>query len=324
MIAKKDPPPDTVSALADRIAERDDLSVATKRSYKSVWSLLVRQVGARRPADKVYPSDVRRFLETREPETRDSYLRTLRAGFRRALKENWIGADPTEGMSFVATHVMGPWLPYSEWSAFLSACAEAHEIRAGFVLETGLRAGELAAARKSWLYGDIGRRVIKVVHDPVTAFVPKWGTERSIPLTDKAEHWLSRAAKKWGPDGFLFSRAGLSSLSNLARETRNACNDSRCTPTDFHGLRRSAGAHWLECGVTLFEVSRLLGHRDITTTQRWYAALADSALVSAIAHVEKARGPKPAKSETVSLGEVVSLGRSAKGSAKPVKRIERG
>lgn len=301
--------PTTVAELRDRIGDREGLAPATRRSYRGVWGLLVAQVGPDRPADKVYPSDVRRFLERVEGQTRNNYLRTLRAGFQRAIKERWLKVDPTEGMDFVGKHTMGPWLPYSEWPRFLSGCTEAHEIRAGFVLETGLRAGELAAARWAWIHGDVGRRAIKVVHDPATGFAPKWGSERSIPLTDKAEEWLTKAAARWGREGFIFSASGLSSTTNFARETRDACEASGCTPTDFHGLRRSAGAHWLDCGVSLFEVSRLLGHQEVSTTQRWYAALSDKTLVSAIAHVEAVRAAAQG---------------SAKGSAKVVRRLGRG
>lgn len=309
--------PTTLEGLRDALCDRPELAPATRRSYRSVWGLLVAQVGGHRPADKVYPSDLRRFFDRVEGETHDSYLRTLRAGFRFALKKKWIGVDPTEEFEFAGAHVLGPWLPYSEWPAYLAACPEAHEIRSGFVLETGLRAGELAAARWPWIHGDIGRRALKITHDEAIGWVPKHGTERAVPLTDRAEYWLERAAAKWGTTGFIFSASGLAATTNFPRETRAACAAARITSSDFHGLRRSAGAHWLECGVTLFEVSRLLGHRDITTTQRWYAALADSALVAAIAHVEQARGPAPERSA------VVALGGSAKGSAKPVQRLGR-
>jgi len=54
--------------------------------------------------------------------------------------------------------------------------------------------------------------------------------------------------------------------------------------------------------MSLLEVSRLLGHRSITTTERWYAGMADSTLVSAIARVDRARELDREGAEVVALG----------------------
>lgn len=299
--------PETADELKVALCERDGLSIDTKRSYNGVWKLLLDVIGPKRSPKKIYPSDVKVMLSKVEGNTRDSYLRTLRATFGYAVSQGWIVGNPTEGMPFVGVHKLGPWLPFVEWPRYLSACSEDHEIRSGFVLETGLRAGELAAARDVWIVGDIGRRQIKIESDPVTGFEPKGGP-RSVPLTDRAEHWLARARKRWGP-GFIFSASGLATTNHFARATADAVKLAGVTATDFHGLRRSCGAHWLDCGLQMYEVSRLLGHADITTTQRWYAALSDSTLVAAIAHVEAAR-------KSVAPVATVTVIGSAKRSAK--------
>lgn len=295
--------PATMAALKDALCEREGLALATRRSYRGVWKLLLDVIGPKRDPKKIYPSDIKRMLVKVEGNTHDSYLRTLRATLQHAVTQGWIVENPTIGIPFIGEHKLGPWMPSSEWPRYLAACTDAHAIRSGFVLETGLRAGEIAAARDTWIVGDIGRRAIKIDDDPVTGFVPKGGP-RSVPLTDRAEEWLRKARAKWGP-GFIFSATGLAQTNNFARMTADAVKLAKVTPTDFHGLRRSCGAHWLDCQVTMFEVSRLLGHADITTTQRWYAALSDSTLVAAIAHVEAARRgaaerqPEPAKVLTI-------------------------
>ncbi|MFZ4579569.1 MAG: hypothetical protein ACOYOB_14345, partial [Myxococcota bacterium] len=48
------------------------------------------------------------------------------------------------------------------------------------------------------------------------------------------------------------------------------------------------GARWLEVGIPLFHVSRMLGHADVSTTARHYAGLADSTLATEIAKVNAA------------------------------------
>lgn len=270
------------------IATQPDLAPKTRRGYRQTWAQFAAFVGPRAP-HKVYPLDVRGFLAQYTGATRDRYLRELRAGFNLAVRERWCVENPCAGLRGEARHELGPWLPLSEWGAFLAACTPAHRIRAAFVLETGLRAGELAAARWDWIHGQVGKPAIRIAPDERSSFVPKWGQARAVPLSSRAIEALDQARARWGGEGFIFSADGLSSLGNLAADTREAVARAGCTPTDFHGLRRSAGAMWLEHGASLFEVSRLLGHQDIKTTAKWYAGVSDRHLGEIIGRVEEAR-----------------------------------
>ena len=67
------------------------------------------------------------------------------------------------------------------------------------------------------------------------------------------------------PSGFVFSDSGLCS-ANFALENRLACHWVELTQVDFQGLRRTAGARWLELGIALHDVSRLLGRSETTNT----------------------------------------------------------
>lgn len=301
-VVAPDPAPLTIAALGEAVAAHAERP-KTQRSYRQVWGLFARHVGINRAPKAIYRLDVVDFLSTVEagtyspkdtcsPQTLLTYHRTLKAGFNWAISKRWIAANPCHDIELDTTHVMGPWLPYSEWEPYLTQCWRVHQIRSGFVLETAMREAELCFARKAWLRGEVGRRGIYIGPDPITGFRPK-GAPRVVPLTDKAEWWLQRAAEAWpkeqGELDWLFSADGLSATSNLARETREAVRLSGVTPTTFHGLRRSAGAHWLDCGLTIYEVSKLLGHKDVETTLRWYADVSDSTLVAAIAKVERVR-----------------------------------
>ena len=52
----------------------------------------------------------------------------------------------------------------------------------------------------------------------------------------------------------------------------------------MHDLRHSFASFMVNAGRSLYEVQRLLGHRDITTTQR-YAHLTQASLIEAASSV---------------------------------------
>ena len=83
-----------------------------------------------------------------------------------------------------------------------------------------------------------------------------------------------------------------------------ACGKAGIAPrVDFHGLRRSAGTRWLELGVLILEVSRLLGHQDVPTTARHYAGIAEAPLARVMDRSDAAETTR---------NNVVALGRSTK------------
>lgn len=57
---------------------------------------------------------------------------------------------------------------------------------------------------------------------------------RAVPLSSRAIEALDQARVRWGASGFIFSADRLSSLGNLAADTREAVARAGCTVTDFH------------------------------------------------------------------------------------------
>lgn len=282
--------PETIGQFRDALCERDDLSAATIRGYRQVWSAFGAALGEGRSIRRVYRVDVEAWLSAWQGTTRATYLRTLRAGIRWGMAQGWWTGDPTVGVQAKSAHKLGSWMPYSQWPAFLAHCTPAHRIRAAFALETGLRTGEIIWARQDWIQRGLGKPTIRIAVDPVTGFKPKWGTARAVPLTAVALRLLDDAKEMWGDGGPIFSGDHHLAASNFPRENGAAARGAGIPYVTFHGLRRSAGAHWLDCRVPLQEVSMLLGHRSIVTTQRWYAGFGESTLARAIDEVEQRRG----------------------------------
>ena len=278
-----DPEPVTLGELVKNFLKRDRLAVASRNSYDRTFKLLQRHVGADRLLKHIGKAAILGWVGamTCKPVSKKSYLRQASALFKYGKSEHFVEVDPTAEIRLtVPPHQIRPWLQYHEWSAFLAACTEHHRVRAEFVLETGLRAGELCAAEWTWILSAGTRQSLSV---------PKMKSKhpRAIPLSKRAQGLLADAKRIWGDGGRIFGPPGFKGY-NLRDNTVTACKKAEVTVVDFHGLRRSCGAHWIACGMPLLHVSRLLGHADVTTTARHYAGIADGTLAAEIERIERA------------------------------------
>jgi integrase len=249
---------ETLGELCDKFTNRRDLARATRAGSTGTLRLLTNAVGRDRLLQNIGKAALQAWLDamTCKPVSRASYLRTVRGMFRWAVTEKLIQRDPTEGVIAVQKHereqhVIRPWMQHHDWQAFLDGCQPIHRIRAEFALHTGLRAGELMAARWDWLHATVGRPALTVPR-------MKSKVARAIPLDERAQACLAEARKKWPDSQYIFS-AGGEGQGNLRARNVMACEKAKLPPVDFHGLRRSAGARWLELGASILEVSRLLG-----------------------------------------------------------------
>ncbi len=260
--------PSTLGEALELWTTRDDLADATVRTYTAAMVLYLEHADDR-PLVELTRRSVERWLEGFKPTTYNSYLRTARAFFRWCVERRYIAADPTKGIKYAKTEKrVRPWLRRDEWAAFLAHCQPTLAIRAEFVLHTGLRASELAAAQWEWVHGDLGAQAISV---PAS----KSAKARAVPLNNRAVDVLEVAREEWGSTGPIFSTRPIKQLNNWPRRCRQASARAGVTSVDFHGLRRSAGAHWLSAAIPMHIVSLWLGHRDIGTTMRHYAGIAD-------------------------------------------------
>lgn len=274
--------PLTIQELLAEFVNRPKLAAATVRTYTQACGVFVAFVGADRDLQGIGRAAIEKWLGqlTCNDVSKASYLRNLSALFKWARREKYIREDPTADVRVVqarAGHAIRPWMQSFEWPAFLAACGPTHRIRAEFVLHTGLRAGELIDVQWSWLHGKVGKTALTVP-------AHKSARSRAIPLDDRALEILDEAKAKWGDSGYIFGK-DQPSKGNLRRDNVRACMKAGVTVCDFHGLRRSCGAWWLEVGYSMITVSRMLGHADISTTARHYVGLSDATLA---AEVEKA------------------------------------
>ncbi len=138
-----------------------------------------------------------------------------------------------------------------------------------FLLYTGCRRGE--AFSLTWQDVDLDRGLITLVK-------PKGGRTITLPVNEKALEVL-RSVKRTESAYVFPGRAGekLTDISSWDRIKKMAN-----LPQEFrlHDLRHHFGSSLVSNGVDIYTVSKLLSHKDVSTTRR-YAHLSDEALRAA-------------------------------------------
>lgn len=138
------------------------------------------------------------------------------------------------------------------------------------LLDTGMRVGELMALRVNDI--DLGHNLISVWEN-------KGELPRSIPMTDRVREVIGdRCITRKGE---LFSDLRRSHLDYVWKKVRKAMDLAGDGEFVLHALRHTCATRLVQRGVSLYAVQKLLGHADITVTEK-YAHLSNRELTEAI------------------------------------------
>lgn len=150
-----------------------------------------------------------------------------------------------------------------------------------FDLWTGLRRGELLAL--TWENIDLEQKLIYVRQTLIRTAdgdmiqrTTKSRTERIVPLSAKALEILERIKKNDSQSGYVFTSENgeFISLRNYNKLYRKFFNERQKEHPELkylspHKLRHSYATYMIYSGADLETVRALLGHIDISTTQRY-------------------------------------------------------
>lgn len=100
----------------------------------------------------------------------------------------------------------------------------------------------------------------------------KGNKKRNIPIADELALVLAawQAARDSGAEYFIHQLQGPVLMpiahDSLERAVAKACDAAGIERVNPHALRHTAATNWLRMGLTIYEVSTLLGHADLATT----------------------------------------------------------
>ena len=192
-----------------------------------------------------------------KPATINRELTVIKQIFKQAHRQ---GLIPTNPVTFVGyeklSNMRDRWITPEEESLLVSNAYDWLKPIIPFATSTGMRRREILNLRSE---------AINTQTRTLTLTSTKNGVNRAIPLTD-------RAFKSIPPDcnGYVFQRDGKRiDESALEYAFKKACRLAGIKDLHFHDMRHTAASRWVQGGVDLYIVQRLLGHKNPIMTQRY-------------------------------------------------------
>jgi len=297
---KPDPVTKHITSFIETLVSEKGFSENTCRAYRSdLYEFIDFAAGTSQEETRkektgkpLYPEEVNSFLirgylgYLHKKKTRKSSiarkLSTLRSFFKYLAKHGMIPDNPAKAVITPRQEKTIPaYLPVDDMFRLLDSFKQetllGRRNRAIFetLYSTGIRISELAGMNVSDI--DFSSQIIRVIG--------KGNKERIVPVGTKAMEAIQRYREMLltemisrrnemniGDSGPLFlnkngGRLTTRSIRRILKHTIQECGFTQ--PLSPHGMRHSFATHMLEAGADLRVVQELLGHKSLSTTQKY-------------------------------------------------------
>jgi integrase len=282
-----------ISRRADPLAviDRADIAVSTKTQYKRALQRFFRETGASlTDVDalahhaETLPRSRRAFLKAavklytegmatviKGQATPENVNRVQAALYRIDAMQDAVKTSNGKGTK---AHT---WLSQAEVNRLLAACqngivGQRDRLAVGLLLAAGLRREEAASLR----FEDVRLQPVGDRIRTVLAIRGKGSKDRVVPISDDLADAIDGWAKVVGGEGYVLRSLGMNrkpgeSISGQGVFDIVAKRGKMIGKPDLqpHDLRRSFAQLGYEAGIPITQISRLLGHASIQTTQRY-------------------------------------------------------
>lgn len=258
------------------------------RSYRTYYKAQIRNFLAWAGSDKQLSAFTLQDLQSYQAHRislnkRSSVNRgfqVLKTFFKLSVEWGYLEESPAAKVKkFRETQGKRMFLEPADQVKLLDACQEPFRQLVLVALRTGMRRGELLGLRK---------RDVDFSRSHLTLTETKTDTSRHIPLLPEIRETLQALAGDLADDALLFrTRTGVPySLPGVESNFIRARRRAGLTSVRFHDLRHSYASDCLAAGIPLSIIQRWLGHRSISTTER-YLHLADRQVQEAMQTLDR-------------------------------------
>lgn len=148
------------------------------------------------------------------------------------------------------------------------------------LLLTGCRKRELLDAK--WSEFDLDRRIWRIS-------MSKSGKSRHVPLSKAALDVLNQLSRWEGCPYLVPNPETLKPYSQIHKSWTNVLKSAEIQDFRVHDLRHSCASFMIGANISLFEISKILGHSNTRTTER-YSHLSNEKLIHALDAAAEATG----------------------------------
>ena len=206
-----------------------------------------------------------------------SYYGTLRTAINRAYKEGIITVNPTKEFDFASKVRQEPsrreYLTLDELKTLINTECRHEIVKRAFLFSclSGLRVSDIRKLRWCDLQRSGGRVRIEIT-------MQKTKEPLYLPISDEALKWLPERGEANGSD-FIFPLTHEGTVNDTLQHWAKVAGITK--HISFHVSRHTHATMMLTLGADLYTVSKLLGHKNIATTQI-YAKIVDKKKEEAI------------------------------------------
>ena len=206
-----------------------------------------------------------------------SYYGTLRTAINRAYKEGIITVNPTKEFDFASKVRQEPsrreYLTLDELKTLINTECRHEIVKRAFLFSClcGLRVSDIRKLRWCDLQRSSGRVRIEIT-------MQKTKEPLYLPISDEALKWLPERSEANGSD-FIFPLTHEGTVNDTLQHWAKVAGITK--HISFHISRHTHATMMLTLGADLYTVSKLLGHKNIATTQI-YAKIVDKKKEEAI------------------------------------------
>ena len=206
-----------------------------------------------------------------------SYYGTLRTAINRAYKEGIITVNPTKEFDFASKVRQEPsrreYLTLDELKTLINTECRHEIVKRAFLFSClcGLRVSDIRKLRWCDLQRSGGRVRIEIT-------MQKTKEPLYLPISDEALKWLPERGEANGSD-FIFPLTHEGTVNDTLQHWAKVAGITK--HISFHVSRHTHATMMLTLGADLYTVSKLLGHKNIATTQI-YAKIVDKKIEEAI------------------------------------------
>lgn len=206
-----------------------------------------------------------------------AYYGTLRTAINRAYKEGIITVNPTKEFDFASKVRQEPsrreYLTIDELKTLINTECRHEIVKRAFLFSClcGLRVSDIRKLRWCDLQRSGGRVRIEIM-------MQKTKEPLYLPISDEALKWLPERGAANDSD-FIFPLTHEGTVNDTLQHWAKAAGITK--HISFHVARHTHATMMLTLGADLYTVSKLLGHKNIATTQI-YAKIVDKKKEEAI------------------------------------------